>query len=93
MNKREKVLKYGIRKFSQGAASVVIGALGFAMLSPVAQADDSTSKALRTITFKYVEESALPSEQKVHLTKDLSQFKVTENQTYYVVYRANQKVV
>ena len=79
-NINSKIIRYSIRKFSLGAAAVIVGALIFGNYTPgnIAKAGE--------ITFKYVEENELNESEKVLIKREIPE-RYKENRTYYLVYK------
>ncbi|GGE34968.1 ZmpA/ZmpB/ZmpC family metallo-endopeptidase [Streptococcus himalayensis] len=86
-----QVGRFSIRKFSIGAASVLLGmSLLATMSSKIVQADDKTCTK---ITYHYVSEEELTDAEKKLITSSLPSNQVSEDTTYYMVYRPDAKGV
>ena len=82
--KKDKIIKYSIRKLSLGVAPIVVGTLIFGSYIPsnVAQAG--------TISFKYIEEHELSDKEKSMIKLSIPK-EYKDEQTYYMVYKKVNK--
>ena len=82
--KKDKIIKYSIRKLSLGVAPIVVGTLIFGSYIPsdVAQAG--------AISFKYVEEHELNDKEKSMIKVSIPK-EYKNEQTYYMVYKKINK--
>ena len=86
--------RFSIRKFSVGAASVLIGTSLFAGASPATAEELSSTTSTKTVDLHYLNEKELTADEQKVLENFQKSHKVeADDVAYYYVYRPSQKTL
>ncbi|MGT2799543.1 InlB B-repeat-containing protein [Streptococcus marmotae] len=93
----KSVTRYSIRKIALGTVSLAVGSAlvgPFVGLPVPVAAEEMTSEQQRfTVDYQYVAETELTADEKKQIIENLPENTTDQNQTYYLVFRANQSSV
>ncbi|MER0122125.1 InlB B-repeat-containing protein [Streptococcus sp. ZJ93] len=93
----KSVTRYSIRKVAIGAVSLAVGSALFGSFGglpvPVAAEEMASEQQYFTVDYQYIAEAELTVDEKKQIIENLPENTTDQNQTFYLVFRANQSSV